>query len=144
MHKKATDVIRICAAAGLLLLTGLVAAASPFARPGPDAAAIFGVVGQQKGDVHPVTVVAINGREIVPRDTFWVEPGHYTFRVRPAIVNPRGLKAMRGRTRQASDLNIIELDVEAGKTYYLGARTTGEDRSRPYSVEVYRIVDTDH
>lgn len=143
MHKKANDLIRICAAAVLLLLAGWVAAASPFARPGPDAAAIFGEVGQPQNDVHPVTVVAINGREIVPRDTFWVEPGHYTFKVRPALVNPRGLRAMRGRTRQASGLNTIEVDVEAGNTYYLGARTAGSDRSRPYTVEVYRIVDTD-
>lgn len=144
MHKKTNDIIRICAAAGLMLLTSLVAAASPFVKPGPDAAAIFGVIGQQQSDVHPVTVVAINGREIVPRDTFWVEPGHYTFKVKPAIVNPRGLKAMRGRTRQAADLNTIDVEVEAGKTYYLGARTAGGDRSRPYSVEVYRIVDADH
>src|SRR5690625_6195729 len=72
MHKKTNDIIRICAAAGLMLLTSLVAAASLFVKPGPDAAAIFGVIGQQQNSVNPVTVVAIKGREIVRRDELMI------------------------------------------------------------------------
>ena len=113
----------------------------PFANPGEDVGGIVGAPAQPARDIYPVKIVAIDGEQIIPREVFWLEPGKYAFTVSAEITNSGGLKSTRGRVREDDDINKIEVVVEAGKTYYIGAHFTGRDRRRPYSTIVYRVED---
>ncbi|WP_376691449.1 hypothetical protein [Wenzhouxiangella sp. EGI_FJ10409] len=126
-------------AIGLMALPA--AAGQPFANPGEDAGSIVGTPGQPARDIYPVKIVAIDGEQIIPREVFWIEPGKYVLTVSAEITNPGGLSSMRGRLREDDDINEIEVVVEAGKTYYIGAHFTGKDRRRPYNTVVYRVED---
>lgn len=93
------------------------AAGLPTTNPGPDAAKISGVQGQTLQDRFGVRFVGIDGRNILPRDVMWLEPGRYELTVlvdaayfRPPVAGIRG-------SRQQSGANTIEVEVEAGKTY---------------------------
>ncbi len=129
--------------AGLAIgLTALPALAElPFADPGEASGSIVGAPAQPARDIYPVRVVAIDGQQIIPREVFWLKPGKYTLTVSPEITNPGGLSSMRGRLRERDDINEIEVVVEAGKTYYIGAHFTGKDRRAPYNTVVYRVED---
>lgn len=113
----------------------------PFVQPGPDAGSIVGAPAQPARDIYPVAIIAIDGQQIAPREVFWIKPGRYLLTVSPKITNPGGLTAMRGRVREVEGINEIEVVVEAGKTYHLGARWEGRDRRAPYATVVYRIED---
>ncbi|MEE4303861.1 MAG: hypothetical protein V2J19_06860 [Wenzhouxiangella sp.] len=126
-------------AIGLAALPAL--AELPFADPGEASGSIVGAPAQPARDIYPVRVVAIDGEQIIPREVFWLKPGKYTLTVSPEITNPGGLSAMRGRLRERDDINEIEVVVEAGKTYYIGAHFTGKDRRAPYNTVVYRVED---
>ncbi|HSH26936.1 MAG TPA: hypothetical protein VK972_04070 [Wenzhouxiangella sp.] len=117
-------------------------AAPPFANPGEGAGSIVGTPAQPARDIYPVKVVAIDGEQIIPREVFWLEPGKYTLTVSALITNPPGLSAMRGRMYEDDDINKIDVVVEAGKTYYIGAHFTGKDRRAPYNTVVYRVEDS--
>lgn len=122
-------------------ITFPVLAGQPFANPGEESGSIVGAPAQPARDIHPVKVVAIDGEQIAPREVFWLEPGKYTLTVSAQIINPRGLSAMRGRVREDDDINKIDVVIEAGKTYYIGAHYTGKDRRAPYNTVVYRVED---
>lgn len=130
----------VALAVGLVSLTAV--AGQPFANPGDGAGAIVGTPGQPARDIYPVKIVAIDGEQIIPREVFWLEPGKYVLTVSAEITNPGGLSSMRGRLREDDDINEIEVVVEAGKTYYIGAHFTGRDRRRPYNTVVYRVEDS--
>lgn len=116
-------------------------AGQPFASPGEGFGAIVGAPAQPARDIYPVKVVAIDGEQIIPREVFWLEPGKYTLTVSALITDPRGLSAMRGRVHEDDDINKIDVVIEAGKTYYIGAHFTGQDRRAPYSTVLYRVED---
>lgn len=131
----------------ILMLTGCLVtlaalpalADSPFAQPGPESAMLAGTPGQPAQDIYPVRFVEIDGENIVSRETMWLKPGKYTFTVSAQIRNPPGLNAMRGRVRTQEGMNEIEVVVEAGKAYYIGAHYEGRERDKPYSLVVYRV-----
>ncbi len=54
-----------------------------------------------------------------------------------------GLQAMRGRLKEDEGINVIELVVEAGKSYYIGARANRLDRRAPYAPILYRVEDSE-
>lgn len=129
--------------AGLLIaLTALPALADlPFTQPGPESGTVVGTPGSPANDIYPVWVVAIDGQNISPREVIWVEPGKYEFTIMTVVTNPPGLHAMRGRVRLKDGINKIEVVVEAGKAYYLGAHYDGRDPRAPYTTVVYRVED---
>lgn len=118
-------------------------AESPFTNPGPEAGQIVGSPAVPARDLYPVTVVTIDGDNVLPRETIWLQPGKYTLTVSATIINPKGLpNSGRSNRFQEDGLNEIEVVVEAGKTYYLAAHYDGKDRRAPYSTVVYRVEDT--
>lgn len=111
----------------------------PTTNPGPHAAMVVGSPSARARDLYEVRFVAINGREINPREALWLEPGTYELTV--AILADFGSSAPTGlRRRQAPGYNTIELELEAGKQYYILARyhRSGEDYGQ-YSVILHRV-----
>lgn len=135
------SIIRIALAAASLVGSGAALAQLPFTQPGPNAAMVAGTPGIPANDIYPVSFVEIDGRNIVNRDVFWLEPGKYEIRVQPRIRNPGGLTATRGRIREDQGRNVIELVVEGGKSYYIGARVDPTNRRMPYTTVLYRVED---
>lgn len=135
------SIIRIALAAAMLVGSGAALAERPFTQPGPDAAMIAGTPGKPANDIYPVSFVEIDGRNIVNREVFWLKPGKYEIRVQPQIRNPGGLTATRGRIREDEGRNVIELVVEGGKSYYIGARVDPNNRRMPYTTVLYRVED---
>lgn len=131
----------VTALAMVLISAGALAEELPFTQPGPDAAMIAGTPGKPANDIYPVSFVEINGRNIVNREVFWLKPGKYEIRVQPRISNSRGLSSISGRIQEDPDRNLIELVVEGGKAYYIGARVDRTNRRQPYTTVLYRVED---
>ncbi|RFP70117.1 hypothetical protein DZK26_00935 [Wenzhouxiangella sp. 15190] len=124
----------------LIALSALPALAdSPFTQPGPESGMVVGTPGRPANNIYPVRVVEIDGQNISPREVMWLKPGKYTFTVSALVRNPPGLSAMRGRVRTQEGMNEIEVVVEAGKAYYIGAHYEGRERDKPYNLVVYRV-----
>lgn len=113
----------------------------PTTSPGPHAATVTGAMGEPGRDIYPVEFVMIDDTNISPRNALWLEPGKYKLTVRANARNPRGLQSVRGRIRQDEDLNRIEVVLEAGKIYHIGAHYQGRDRRAPYTTVLYRVED---
>lgn len=127
-----------------ILASGLAVQAahaqSPLTNPGPNAGQIVGSPAAPARDLYTVHFIEIDGRNILPRNVLWIEPGKYTITVSAQIRNPRR-RSTTGHSNLLEDdgLNEIELVVEAGKTYHIAALFDGEDRRRPYSTVVHRV-----
>lgn len=132
---------------GFALIVGIALSGSAFGqfdrlpttKPGPHAATVVGAPSARARDLYEVRFVAINGREINPREALWLEPGTYELTV--SILVDFGSSAPTGlRRRQAPGYNTIELELEAGKQYYILARyhRSGEDYGQ-YSVILHRV-----
>lgn len=112
---------------------------SPFTRPGSDAAMVTGGPGSEARDIYAVDFIAIDGRNIAPRQTLWLQPGEYelTVRIRARQV-PRTLNL---RTRDRDGYNRISVELEAGKRYDIRAYLERGDRRSPYSVVLHNVSD---
>jgi hypothetical protein len=111
----------------------------PFAQPGPNAATVVGAPGAKARDLYEVRFIAIDGQQINPREAIWLEPGTYELTV--SIRADFGSSAPTGlRRRQAPGYNTIEVELEAGKQYFILARyhRSGEDAGQ-YSVILHRV-----
>jgi hypothetical protein len=113
----------------------------PTTKPGPDAATVIGSPGERARDLYEVRFVAIDGRQINPRQTLWLEPGTYELTVSIRADFAGGSPAAP-RRRSTPGYNTIELELEPGKKYYVLARynRSGEDRGA-YSVILHRITE---
>lgn len=130
----------------IFLLSAMLATLAPLSasadrvqtvRPGPDAAQIVGSPGFPTRDIFAVTFVEINGQNISPRDVMWLEPGTYriTVQIQAALTRPPQYR----RPADAPDYNVIELEIEAGKSYHIRGRYNRNDRETPYSVILHQI-----
>lgn len=148
MTFRTLPILLAAAAVSLMLAVPAAAQSLPTTQPGPHAAQINGAPGKTTQDLFAVRIVEINGRNIQPRQTLWLEPGRYELRVLVDI--PRGLSFPRHpgesqRWRRADSATrrealSIELEVEAGKTYQIRARYNREDRSDvPFSTVLWRV-----
>lgn len=120
-----------------LLPLSAVAERLPTTSPGPEAAQITGSPGYSGRDLFEVNFLAINGREILPRQVMWLEPGTYQITVQIIAVNVM-LPQRRWRTREP-DHNIIELELEAGKSYRILGRYNRDEPDRSFSVILYSV-----
>ncbi|MCC5865432.1 MAG: hypothetical protein JJU31_09965 [Wenzhouxiangella sp.] len=125
--------------AGLMIWSADVPARPvPFASPGEDAGMIVGFPGERARDIYPVKFIAVDGHPIQHRDSIWLAPGKYEISVR---IDASGLVQPRGRTtRPSRGDNRIELVVEAGRTYVIGAKL---DRTRPgteFNIILHRVT----
>jgi hypothetical protein len=123
--------------AGLTAQSAL--ADSPTTNPGPDAGQIVGSPAAPARDLYPVNIVEIDGNNILPREVLWLKPGKYEFTVSGTITEPQRPRLRRNPRFEKRGLNKIEVVVEAGKTYHLAVRYTGEDRRAPYSTVVHLV-----
>jgi hypothetical protein len=125
--------------AGLLPLTA-TAQQVPTVRPGPDAAQIVGSPGFPNRDLFSVVFLEINGVNLAqPRDVMWLEPGTYQIRVRINALHTRPHTLVGRSSRDEPGHNVIELELEAGKQYYILGRFNREDRETPYSVILHQV-----
>jgi len=112
----------------------------PFAKPGPEAAMIVGAVGSRANYIYPVDFTAIDGQNIHPREVMWLKPGEYELTVRAFVADAPGLR--RGvRSRSAEGNDRINVAVEPGKEYSIGAKYDPEEPARPYKTVVYQVED---
>lgn len=132
---------------GLILLAALMAAPLAarerilFTNPGSDAARLVGQPGDPSKDIFEVRFVAVNGINIPGggREVLWLEPGSYEITVAGIARDPMARRFTRGRHDAGS--NVIEVVVEAGKTYHIGMKYDRSVKRSPYSTVLYRISD---
>jgi hypothetical protein len=93
--------------------------------------------------VFPVTIQEIDGKiqPLPTRETHYLAPGKHSFRLAPVFDDwakmQRGTNLRRGEDAAA----VLEIDVEAGKRYVIGAKI--EDRkSAEWKPVVLRVEDT--
>ena len=125
----------------LLLSLPAMAQRIPFAQPGADAARIVGQPGDPSKDIFGVRFVAVDGVNIPGngRETLWLEPGSYKLTVLGTIRDPMARRITRAR--HDPGYNIIEVVVEAGKTYHIGMKYDRSLKRSPYSTVLYRITE---
>ncbi len=107
--------------------------------PGPDAAKISGRPGIEVQDIYAVNFIEINGQNIIPRSILWLEPGSYTIKVQILATQPRPPASRAKRHQDYPGHNVIELELEAGKTYEIRARFNKGSEGPPYSVILHRV-----
>jgi hypothetical protein len=110
----------------------------PFASPGDDSAMIVGTIGRPAQFIYPVEFIAVNGRNIAPRDAIWPEPGEHELTVRGFVTNPPGLRSA-GRFRSEDGSNRIDVVVEAGNEYWVGMKYDRKRSTDPYRTVLYRV-----
>lgn len=131
-----------------IALSALLALAAPFSAqaddvptttPGPHAAQITGSPPLRNQDIFEVRFVQINGNNIVPREFMWLEPGTYRIRVVIDAEHTRPPQRRFGPPREGLEHNVIELELEAGKTYHIRGRYNRDNREQPYSVILHKV-----
>lgn len=115
----------------------------PTTQPGPDAARLAGSPGKVTDDIFEVRFVEINGENIVSREFLWLEPGTYTVKVTilADMTQPRIRDLDVVRDPQPKGYNVIDLELEAGKTYHVRGRYNKDNPEMPFSTILHRIED---
>lgn len=107
-------------------------------RPGPEAAQIIGSPGWPNRDLFAVKFIEINGQNIPSRDIMWLKPG--TYRIKVAILARHTRPPMSYPPSDSDpDYNVIELELEAGKTYHIRGRFNRDNPEAAYSTIVYKV-----
>jgi hypothetical protein len=125
----------------LALVAPLSAWASgvPTTNPGPHAAQITGSPPLRNQDIFEVRFIEINGNNIVPREFLWLEPGTYRIRVTILAEHTRPPQRRPGPPRDDPEHNVIELELEAGKTYHIRGRFNRDNPDQPFSVILHKV-----
>jgi hypothetical protein len=126
----------VIATCGALALAAGVAAADPDAAKGVVAVAYDGIPDK----VHPVTILDIDGK-VQPqplRDTYYLEPGKHTLRLGAVIGDFAGVQ--RGNVDRKDAKRTLEIEVEAGKRYLIGAKLEGRTAAE-WTPVVYKVED---
>ena len=115
----------------------------PTAQPGPDAARLAGSPGKVTDDIFEVRFVEINGENIVAREFMWLEPGTYTVKVAilADMTQPRIRELDIVRAQPPEGYNVIDLEIEAGKTYHVRGRYNKDNPDMPFSTILHRVED---
>jgi hypothetical protein len=106
--------------------------------PGPGAAQIVGAPGFPTRDLFSVVFVEINGQNVSPRNVMWLEPGSYRITVLIEAAQTRPPQVRR-RPVDEPGYNVIELELEAGKTYHIRGRYHRDNPDAPYSVILHQV-----
>lgn len=131
----------------VLALPGQASDRLPTVQPGPDAGRVTGELFVKSGDLSPVRIIAIDGRNLAAaRASIWLPEGKYTLtvqgRIDPRHSNPAPGSALRsGSRRGATGRSDIDVVVEAGKSYFLAMRSDRSDSDNPYTVVLHRVAD---
>ncbi len=93
--------------------------------------------------VYPVTLVAINGKNIVsPQLSYYVRPGEHQIVVSMVVRVDASLQ--RSIEHRQNVRGHMDITVEAGKRYYFGAKYNPKEsrRTRDWEPIIYRIEDS--
>lgn len=113
----------------LLLALATASFASPFAKP-KEAHGIINMHNTKvTQSIFPVSINAINGKNIVSRDSaVWLKPGEYTLSVSSTIRQDLLAHTTSRNIGNSNGKNKINLTVEEGKMYYLGYDASSRDK----------------
>lgn len=102
-------------------------------------AMLSGTPGFRNRDLFEVEFVAIDGRNISPREILWVEPGRRTVTVR---VPERFTESLINQRRQKWPQWVdLELDLLPDHGYEIRGRFNRTDRANPYDIVIDRVQD---
>jgi hypothetical protein len=91
--------------------------------------------------IHPVKVVEING-DLISTDekvALWLKPGKHTLTVRGMIDRDQTFGISRS-VGQGNEKNSVEVNVEEGKVYYVGAKVNPREGGR-WEPVVWKVED---
>jgi len=143
MKRPKTDVM-IHGAGGLLavVLTS-AAAAAPFVDSARDPhATLYLNVSQTAKQIYPVEIRAVDGKLTNRMDegALWISPGEYDLELKVSeVVNLANLPGLQTSARFGEEVHTIKLTLEAGKSYYVGAKF---DASGKWEPEVWKTEDS--
>lgn len=133
---------RILAGIALLAFTAAAAAGNEALAGRNDPHGIVRLDTEKRAQhIYPVKVVEING-ELVSLDdkvAVWLKPGKHTLTVRGMIDRDNTFGVSRS-VGQGNEKNSVEVDVEEGKIYYIGARVNPREGSR-WEPVVWKVED---
>lgn len=110
-------------------------------HPGAHAAQLSGSPPLRNQDIFAVRFVEINGNNIVPREFMWLEPGTYRIRVAILAAHTRPPQRQLGPRDEDPEQYVIELELEAGKTYQVRGRFNRDNPEQPFSVILHKVED---
>jgi len=118
----------ILSALTLLLLSTATLAQDFIASPSEPHGLVVTSVDLEARNIYSVYAVAVNGQELARRENaLWLKPGEHTIKaVNKTAVNRNFVPGLRG-DRSRESMQPLTLNVEAGKTYYVGLKA---DRGR--------------
>lgn len=91
--------------------------------------------------IYPVKVVEINGDRVTVDDkvALWLKPGTHTLTVRGMVDRDNTFGVSRS-VGQGNEKNSVEVNVEEGKIYYVGARVNPREGGR-WEPVVWKVED---
>lgn len=114
---------------GFLLAPALVFAGKDyFVNPAEPHGVVTGIINLPAKELFAVEITDVNGRRTSRREGVWLKPGTYTINAKNARVDRRRTTAIGRLIRTEPRDTSIELEVEAGKTYYIALDTSSPHR----------------
>lgn len=107
------------------------AASQALVSPGEPHGVVRVDVERKAEHIYPVKVVEINGDLVSADDkvALWLKPGKHTLTVK-GMVNRSNTFGVSRTIGQGNEDNSVEIDVEQGKVYYLGAKVNPREGGR--------------
>lgn len=130
----------------MLLPVMLAQAAKPqdfIASPSEPHGLVVTSVDREAENIYSVYAVAVNGQELARRENaLWLKPGEHTIKAINKTTLDRSFVPGRRGDRSRKPVTPLTLNVEAGKTYYVGLKADGSRRS-DWQLVVWQIEDHD-
>lgn len=129
----------------LTLLLVLLSTATPaqdfIANPSEPHGLVVTSVDLEAQNIYSVYAVAVNGQELARRENaLWLKPGEHTIKaVNKSTLNRNFVPGLRG-DRSRESMQPLTLNVEAGKTYYVGLKADSGRRA-DWQLVVWKIED---
>ena len=137
IEQRMPAVIGALGLATCVALTGIVIA-GPNAESDADQGVIAVAYDGIPNKVFPVMILEIDGRlqPQPPRDTYFLSAGHHTLRLGALIGDQSAIQ--RGNIDQKDAKRVLEIDVEGGKRYLIGAKIAGRTAAS-WEPIIYRV-----
>lgn len=107
-----------------------VADESPYARTGEPHGVVSGTIDRPGQQLFAVSITDVDGKRTTRERGVWLKPGRHTINAKAATVDvgrSGGLIRSVGADSRREG-NEIELEVEAGKTYWIALDASADDR----------------
>lgn len=125
----------------LVLLSTATLAQDFIASPSEPHGLVVTSVDLEAQNIYSVYAVAVNGQELARRENaLWLKPGEHTIKaVNKSTLNRNFVPGLRG-DRSRESIQPLTLNVEAGKTYYVGLKADSGRRA-DWQLVVWKIED---